>query len=146
MSSAMEAEVCAAYENAREACPIRETLEELGHKQPPTPMQVDNAAAVGFVNKTIKHKRSKAIDMRFHWVADRVKQGQFVVYWTPGDQNWADYVTKHHPPSHHQIMRPKFFEAQHKANVLISRILQGCENVPITLAGGAHRKTQNTGK
>ena len=146
MSSAMEAEVGAAYETAREACPIRATLEEMGHQQPPTPLQVDNSAAVGFANSHIKHRRSKAIDMRFHWVADRVKQGQFVVYWTPGDQNWADYVTKHHPPSHQQIMRPKFFEAQHKANVLISRILQGCENVPITLAGGAHRKTQNTGK
>ena len=110
MSSAMEAEVCAAYENAREACPIRETLEELGHKQPPTPIQVDNAAAVGFVNKTIKHKRSKAIDMRFHWIADRVQRGQFVVYWAPGEENWADYVTKHHPASHHKIMRPTFFE------------------------------------
>ena len=109
MSSAMEAEICAVYKTAREACPLRQTLEELGHPQPPTPIQVDNTAAVGFANRTIKHKRSKSIDMRFHWIADRVKQGQFLVYWVPGDKNWADYVTKHHPASHHQTMRPTFF-------------------------------------
>ena len=111
MSSAMEAEVCAAYENAREACPMRETLRELGHKQPPTPIQVDNSTAVGFANKTIKHKRSKAIDMRLHWLADRVKQRQFTVFWAPGEKNYADYVTKHHPAPHHQTMRPKFFQS-----------------------------------
>ena len=123
MSSAMEAEVAAAYENAREACPIRVTLEELGHPQPATPMQVDNSAAIGFVNGTMKHKRSKAIDMRFHWIADRVRQGQFYVYWAPGSENWADYVTKHHPPSHHQLMRPKFFQSHHQANTIFSNVL-----------------------
>ena len=123
MSSAMEAEVAAAYENAREACHIRVTLEELGHPQPATPMQVDNSAAIGFVNGTMKHKRSKAIDMRFHWIADRVRQGQFYVYWAPGSENWADYVTKHHPPSHHQLMRPKFFQSHHQANTIFSNVL-----------------------
>ena len=130
MSSAMEAEVAAAYENAKEACPMRQTLEELGHKQPPTPLQVDNAAAVGFANGTTKPRRSKAIDMRFHWVADRVRQGQFVVYWAPGNKNWADYVTKHHPASHHLLMRPTFFESHHWANLIFSQALQGCDRAP----------------
>ena len=111
MSSAMEAEVCTAYENARKECPIRKTLKELCHQQPPTPMQVNNAAAVGYVNKTIKHKRSKAPDMRFHWIADKVQKRQFVVYWSPGADNWADYITKHHPAAHHKLMRAKFFES-----------------------------------
>ncbi len=59
----MEAKVRAAYETAREACPICVRLEEMGHPQPPTPLQIDNAAAVGFANTKIKHQRSKAIDM-----------------------------------------------------------------------------------
>ena len=123
MSSAMEAEVAVAYENAREACPIRVTLEELGNKQPPTPIQVDNATAVGFANGTMKHKRSKVINMQFHWIADRVRQGQFVVYWSPGSKNYADYVTKHHPPTHHLEMRPKFFQSHHNVNVIFSTVL-----------------------
>ena len=36
------------------------------------------------------------MDMRFYWVKDRVKQGQFHVYWGPGYQNLSDYFTKHH--------------------------------------------------
>ena len=46
MSSAAEAELGAMFINAREAVPARITLEELGHKQPRTPMQIDNSTAV----------------------------------------------------------------------------------------------------
>ena len=42
----MEAEVGATFMTARNAYPTRITLEELGHAQPPTPMQVDNSTAV----------------------------------------------------------------------------------------------------
>jgi len=40
-------------------------LEELGHKQPPTPIVTDNLTAKGIANDDIRQKRSKAIDMRF---------------------------------------------------------------------------------
>ena len=45
------------------------------------------------------------MDMRFYWIRDRVKQGQFKVLWQKGSTNLADYFTKHHPPSHHKTMR-----------------------------------------
>jgi hypothetical protein len=38
MSSAAEAEIGVVFINAREGAVLRTTLEELGHKQPPTPM------------------------------------------------------------------------------------------------------------
>ena len=41
-SSAMETEVAATFYNAKEALPFRVTLAEIGHPQPPTPMEVDN--------------------------------------------------------------------------------------------------------
>jgi hypothetical protein len=43
--------------------------------------------------------------MRFYWVKDRVKKGQFHVYWGPGYRNLADYFTKHHSPAHHKRIR-----------------------------------------
>ena len=64
MSSAMESEVGAIFLAAKEAVPVRIVLEEMGHPQPPTPIQVDNSTAVGFCNDSIKDRRSKAIDMR----------------------------------------------------------------------------------
>ena len=57
----------------------------------------------------MKQKHSKAIDMRFNWIKDRVAQQQFSVYWSPGSQISADYVSKHHALSHHKLMRKKFF-------------------------------------
>jgi hypothetical protein len=42
MSSAVEAEVGSIFSNAKEAAPLRVMLEEMGHCQPPTPIQNDN--------------------------------------------------------------------------------------------------------
>jgi hypothetical protein len=56
MSSAAEAEIGALYINCKEAIPARHTLEYLGHKQPPTPMQTDNTTALGVVNNNIMKK------------------------------------------------------------------------------------------
>jgi hypothetical protein len=47
MSSAAEAEIEALLINAKEGAVLRTTLEELGHKQPPTPMETDNTTATG---------------------------------------------------------------------------------------------------
>ena len=64
MGSAAEVEIGLTYVCAQEGLPIRQMLLDMGHPQPPTPIQVDNTTAVGFANKAIKQKRSKAIDMR----------------------------------------------------------------------------------
>jgi hypothetical protein len=66
MSSAAEAEIGAVFLNAKEGAVLRTTLEEMGHKQPPTPMETDNTTATGYRNGTIKQKRTKAMDMRFY--------------------------------------------------------------------------------
>ena len=81
LSSASEAEMAGLCHNGKEAVPERITLEELGHPQPPTPMVTDNSTASGIANDSVKQKRSKAMDMRFYWIRDRVRQGQFTVCW-----------------------------------------------------------------
>ena len=42
MASAAEAKVGALYMNAQKLSPMRTTLEELDHPQPPIPLQTDN--------------------------------------------------------------------------------------------------------
>ena len=59
--------------------------------------------------------------MRFYWLKDRVEQGQFKIYWAPGDENWADYFTKHHSPTHHKRVRPVY-----QQEVSSPRDMQGC--------------------
>jgi hypothetical protein len=107
MSSAAEAEIGAMYINAKQAVPARKTLEEMGHPQPRTPMQTDNSAAHAVVTNNIAPKRTKAMDMRFHWLRCREAQNQFWYYWNTGNENYADYWTKHHPGPHHENFRSK---------------------------------------
>ena len=56
----------------------------MGHPQPPTPIQTDNSTAEGVINKKVQPKRTKAMDMRFHWLRDRETLKQFRFYWRPG--------------------------------------------------------------
>ncbi len=112
MSSATEAELAGLYIMAREAVYIRIVLEEMGHKQPPTPLQTDNAMAEAVTNGKVQPKRTKAMDMRFHWLRDREYQRQFRIYWRPRKLNYADYWTKHHPAKHHQNIRKEFITPQ----------------------------------
>ena len=73
MSTAAEAETGGLYINARKAAKERNILEEMGHKQ--------QAAAVhphanrqfygqNIVDNSVQPKRTKATDMRFHWLLD----------------------------------------------------------------------------
>ena len=71
-------------------------------------MQIDNSTAVGVANSKIQPRRTKAMDMRFHWQRDRAVQGQFRYYWRAGPTNLGDYHSKHHPGTHHKNMRPEF--------------------------------------
>ena len=112
MASATEAELGAMYINAKEAIPIRKTLQELGHPQPPTPIITDNAVAHGIINRTVKQQKSKAMDMRYYWIQDRSDQGQVDVGWKPGKINLGDYYTKHHSAKHHQAVRPIYLHTQ----------------------------------
>jgi hypothetical protein len=61
------------------------------------------------------------MDMRYHWLTDRVRQKQFDVYWRPGRENLGDYHTKHHSAQHHKDMRGLIL---HEANSL--QFLRGC--------------------
>ena len=108
MSSAAETELGALYITAKEMLPIRQTLIEMGWKQPPSLIQTDNLTASGVVNKTIIQRKSKSTDLRFRWLRCRELQGKFRFYWAPGHLNWGDYSTKHPPPIYRTNNHPRF--------------------------------------
>ena len=108
MASATEAELGDLFLNCQEAVPIRITLEEMGHHQTPTPVQVDNSTALGIATGKIKQCKSKGLYMRFYGLRDRSNQDQFNIYWKPGSTNKGDYFTKHSPRPP-QNSTPKLF-------------------------------------
>jgi hypothetical protein len=106
MSSAAKAKLGTLYINACEAVPQRQLLEEMGHPQPPTPIQTNNSTALGVVNSNIQPQQIKAMDMKFYWLQCREAPKQFSFFWHPGKTNLADYWTKHHCPAHHIEQHP----------------------------------------
>jgi hypothetical protein len=108
--SAAEIEYAALFLMGRELHVIRSTCEDMGFPQPATEIQTDNACAAGIANDSITQKHSKAMDMRFHWIRDQVREKHLTVTWRPGTDNLADFFTKNHSPAHHRAMRQFFVQ------------------------------------
>jgi hypothetical protein len=94
------------------------TLEKLGHSQPKTVVYCNNTTAIGIANNTVKRQRSQSKEMKYFWVCDKVAQDACNVKWHPGQENLADYQSKHHPGAHHQAVQPWYLHTKHSPSVL----------------------------
>jgi len=104
----------------------------MGHKQPKTPIETDNSTAFGVVNNNIQPRRTKAMDMRFHWLCCRESQKQFKYYWRPSTNNQADYFTKHHCVAHHLEKRKEFLTPK----FILDALLASSKRTPATSGKG----------
>ena len=102
VSFVAEAEYAAVFINAKEGASLRAILDSLGYPQPATDILYDDMCAVGLASDTVTPKKTKSIDMQFHWVRDRVRQKQFTVTWRQGAHNLADFFTKALPVHLHR--------------------------------------------
>ncbi len=118
VASAAEAELGALYHNCQTGIIFRLTLEEMGHLQPQTPVHCNNATAVGIANNTIKRQRSRSMDMQFFWVGYKVAQEMYKLSWHPGQENLADYQSKHHVASHHVNVCPWYLHMENSPRFL----------------------------
>jgi hypothetical protein len=79
VASAAEAELGALFHNCQDGIIFCQTLADMGHPQPKTPVHCDNAMAVGIENNTIKRQRSRSMEMRYFWVGDKVAQDMYIL-------------------------------------------------------------------
>jgi hypothetical protein len=121
VSSATATEYAAAFIVAQAAISIINTLADLGYPQSETEIFCDNKCAVGLANNTFNLKRTKTIDMRYHWIRDQVKLKVFKVTWKAGKLNLADFFTKAHPVKHHQEIRWKYVHMEENDNISRSK-------------------------
>jgi hypothetical protein len=130
VASAAEAELGALFYNCQDGTILRLTLEELGHPQPATPVHCDNSTAVSIANDTVKKQRSRAMEKNFFWTTNQVELGNFNVTWHPGQENLADYFTKHFDARHHQQVRPYYLHMPNSPTTLPRAMapstLKGC--------------------
>ncbi len=108
VTSATATEYAAAFIVGQAAISIINTLADLGYPQTQTEIFCDNLCAVGIANNTFNLKRTKTIDMRYHWIRDQVQLKVFKITWKAGKLNLADFFTKAHPVKHHLDIRWKY--------------------------------------
>ena len=83
---------CAAVQ---EAVHLRGLLSNLGENlSKATPIFEDNQGAIALAYNPVFHKRSKHIDVRFHFVRERVASGEVELLYVPTAAQLADLLTK----------------------------------------------------
>ena len=96
--STAEAEYIALCLAAQEQNWLREIVAFLGHEQTePTVVYEDNDAARIIAENDLSVKRSKSIDIRYHYVRERVSDGQIRIERIDTKEQPADLLTKNLP-------------------------------------------------
>ena len=96
----MEAEYVALSVATQEAMWLRQPMMELQNEKelPPTVLWEDNQGAIALAKNPVFHKRTKHIQIRYHFVSDDVDD------FCPGKKMVADILTKPIPRVHFEYL------------------------------------------
>jgi len=93
--STVEAEYMAAGNATKEAVWLRTLLNELGETQTnATTILTDNQGSIALAKNPEQHQRSKHIDIRYHFIRERIADGVVQLAYIPGSEMTADQLTK----------------------------------------------------
>jgi hypothetical protein len=93
--STTESEYIAAATASKEAIWLRTLLNEIGHPcNKPTTLYVDNQCSIRLVRNPEFHKRTKHIDVKYHYIRERVENREIEVTFVPTEAQLADIFTK----------------------------------------------------
>ena len=105
--STTEAEYMAISAAAQEAIWLRQLHCELWPSTRATPITLfcDNQSAIKLSENCAYHARSKHIDVRHHYIRDKVGCGEIIIKYICTDSMTADCLTKALPkPKHHHFL------------------------------------------
>jgi hypothetical protein len=93
--SSTETEYVALCEAATEVVFLRQLLWDMGFEQEePTIIYEDNKSAIDMVNGNISHKRSKHINIKYHYTREQIQMKNLSVVYCPTGDMIADVLTK----------------------------------------------------
>ena len=85
---------------------------------------------MGIANNTVKKQRLGLMEMRFFWISDKVAQDMYLLSWHPGQENLADYQSKHHAGAHRVAVCPWYLHMDNSPWELLRALapsaLKGC--------------------
>ncbi|CAM8959677.1 unnamed protein product [Rhodiola kirilowii] len=103
--SSTEAEYIAAVEAIKEAIWLQGILGEIQHVVYIPTMNIDSQSALYLCKDPVYHERTKHIDVRYHFIRDKIEKGSVVVTKIGGETNPADYDTKIVPSQKFEFCR-----------------------------------------
>lgn len=89
-----EAEYMAVSDCSRQVVWIRSLLSELGYKLGPIPICADNQGSLFIAGNPVTERRSKHIDIRYHYIRECIAMKKVEVFFIEGSENPADMFTK----------------------------------------------------
>jgi hypothetical protein len=85
----------AASAAVQEAIYMRRLLGDIGYQQEqPTVIYEDNQGCIALSENPVEHKRTKHIDIRYHFTRERVESGDVVLEYVTTEDQLADLMTK----------------------------------------------------
>ena len=103
--STTEAEYIALSHGTKEAIWLRRILNDLNIKCESVPISIDNQSAIKLANNSEYHKRSKHIDIRFHFIRDVVNKREIEIKYVMSKNQLADLLTKPLPKQQFSHLR-----------------------------------------
>ena len=101
--SSCEAEYIALADAAKEATWLGRLIEELGVQNVyPITLYCDNQGAIALTHNPENHQRTKYIDIRYHFIREKVEDGTIALDFLPTEQMIADGLTKLLPPANYK--------------------------------------------
>ena len=106
--SSTEAEYMALSDCSRQVVWMHTLLGELGYNLNPVPICGDNQGSIFIASNPVTEKRSKHIDIRYHYIRQVVEQKLAEIFFIDGDKNPADLLTKNLGSVKFLLFRPEY--------------------------------------
>lgn len=112
--STTEAEYIVACMATKEAIWLRRLLQSIGYTQTdPTPLFGDNQSAIRLVKNPECHKRTKHIDIQYHFIREKFESREIDISYISTDHQLADIMTKALPRDRFERFRNTLPMASH---------------------------------
>lgn len=106
--STAEAEYIAAVSSCTQVLWMKQTLQDLGiHITEPILISCDNTSAINISKNPVMHSRTKHISIRYHYLKEKVMEGEVKLDYVPTTEQVADIFTKPLPRESFEYLRIK---------------------------------------
>lgn len=92
--SSTEAEYIAAADCCKELLYLKSLIQEITNIPLQVKLYVDNQSAISLMKTGVMNKRSKHIDVRYHFIHEKIVSGEINVEYCPTNNQIADILTK----------------------------------------------------